>query len=128
MKCQYCIKMSKLHEQQAEEIRRLEKKLSLWYEINDVRSASEVILKLEDKNQQQAEQIERLKAHIAKCESDCWPAELRAENQRLKDAVKANLAYLMRRDELNTTHVKANLIIQNEQALAAQPQKEESDG
>jgi len=46
---------------------------------------------------------------------------------RLKDCVKADLAYLMRKDELNTTHVKANLIIQNEQALAAQPQKGDSD-
>ena len=67
-------------------------------------TSSEYISDLESENKQQAEQI-----------------------TGLKDCVKADLAYLMRKDELNTTHVKANLIIQNEQALAATPQKEESD-
>ena len=75
-------------------------------------------------------EIQRLNEQITDMcnEYDEETDKVEAENQRLKDAVKANLAYLMRRDELNTTHVKANLIIQNEQALAAQPQKEESDG
>ena len=93
MKCQHCIKMSKLHEQQAEQIRQLED--MLMFRIEDIsRLKSELLTRpplplegearsrilqemgatgIDDairKYKQQAEQIEQLKELLSLCQPD----------------------------------------------------------
>ena len=77
------------YKQQADEIERLKKTIEIIgeHENRRIKRLETDLHTATTTAAMYAEKVERLKKHIAKCESDCWPAELRAENQRLKDAL-----------------------------------------
>ena len=135
MKCQYCIKMSKLHEQQAEQIATYKQKLK---ELEDwgcyIADETGWKCSLVTKNAEQAEQIDILSDevnHLRNNEKGRKPSclinlDLRKEIERLK--AKLDMWYGLNDIDDFPSADEADEALDNlKQALAAQPQKGDSD-